>query len=100
MQVKGFRWGSLKGNLSRSCGDQCNNRIHFWFSIFLLSLAVSVLSLHQSEDVDDFSDGQRWAGDKDNDVSAGGLDEQWLLPKWGNSTEPTLDVDKKTDYIH
>ena len=50
--------------------------------------------------MDDFSDGQRWAGDKDNDVSAGGLDEQWLLPKWGNSTEPTLDVDKKTDYIH
>ena len=37
--------------------------------------------------------------DKDNDVSAGGLNEQWLLPKLENSTEPTLDVDKKTDYI-
>ena len=42
----------------------------------------------------------RWSVEiRDNDVSAGGLNEQWLLPKLENSTEPTLDVDKKTDYI-
>ena len=33
------------------------------------------------EDPSDFSAGQRWPGDKDNDVSAGERDEQWLLPK-------------------
>ena len=65
VQVKGSRWGSLNANLSGSRGDQCNNRIHFWFSVFLLWLSVSVLSLHErtwtylSEDLDDFSDGQR-----------------------------------------
>ena len=71
----------------------------------LLVFSSSASGCQVSVTVEFSSEGRflRWSKmtrrDKDNDVSAGGLNEQWLLPKLENSTEPTLDFDKKTDYI-
>ena len=92
--------GVIKGQFVCISWRALQNRIHFWFSVVLPLVVVKfqwLLSFHQRAD---FSDGRRWSVEiRDNDVSAGGLNEQWLLPKLENSTEPTLDVDKKTDYI-
>ena len=74
-----------------------NSLLVFRFSALVLSVELTSedLSLSQRRP-GRFLRWSKMAGDKDNDVSAGELDEQWPLPKWENST---LDVNKKTDFI-
>ena len=83
---------SIGGDLQVVCLDHVEiNAKTGLTSVFFCIFAcfkVRVLSFPEhapknclGEDPSDFSAGQRWPGDKDNDVSAGEQDEQWLLPK-------------------
>ena len=88
VQVKGFRWGPLKSNLSGSGVCSLQNRIHNWFSVFLLWLS----SFSDCWVLDDFSGGQRWSeGIRIMTCRREGSMNNGFLPKKENSTEPTFD---------